>query len=465
MTRTRQRILELPPFLSGAILRQVVIQLGEVLRGKYRLESSIGKGGMGEVFCAVDLASQRRVAVKVVRSAFIGDLLMARLQREAIAAVRVRSDYVPQVIDVDTTEEGELFLVMELLRGQTLAERLRQRGHLTWDEVAKIGEDVLRGLMDAHAAGVIHRDLKPSNIFLELATPGGRERAKVLDFGVCKLDAPDGEKLTTTGESVGTVAYMAPEQIRGASKVDERADLYSFATVIFEAICGRMAHDASGQMAMLASKLEKPALRIGECAMSNTPVGLDALITGALSRNPADRIGSAAELLAEWRGLGAATLEPHTLPIIDLTAEASSLPPGTHGTQTNLTAGTGTMTGHGSRSRVPLVLAVGAVAMSIGVLIAMLNVRSAPATSGAAGENTPFETPVTVAPAVAPETHGALVAPAPAAAVDVAASSAASPTAGSTAGRPPRRYSRPASKPLLGPKHPSEPHIVDKPRY
>jgi hypothetical protein len=354
-----------------------VIQVGDVLRGKYRLESSIGRGGMGEVFCAHDMQANRRVAVKVVSRTIIGDILMARLQREAIAAVRVRSDYVPQLLDVDTTEDGEVFLVMELLRGQTLTARLKQRGNLTWEETLALGSDVLHGLIDAHAAGVVHRDLKPSNIFLELARPGSGERAKILDFGVCKLDAPDGEKLTTTGESVGTVAYMAPEQIRGASKVDQRADLYSFGTVVFEALSGRMAHDASGQMALLASKLERPALRLSDCSLAPLPDGLDSLIARTLARDPNERPSTAVELLGLWESLGHATIEPRTQPVLTLDPDLDG--PGLPGaTQTSLTAGTGTMMTRGghAQSRVPLVVAAGAVAMSLGVFGAMLGARA-----------------------------------------------------------------------------------------
>jgi serine/threonine protein kinase len=443
-----------------------VIQVGDVLREKYRLESSIGKGGMGEVFSSVDLVSQRRVAVKVVSRNIIGDLLMARLQREAVAAVRVRSDHVPQILDVDTTEEGELFLVMELLRGQTLAERLKQRGHLTWEEVSRIGEDVLRGLHDAHAAGVIHRDLKPSNIFVQLAKPGGFERAKILDFGVCKLDAPDGEKLTTTGESVGTVAYMAPEQIRGASKVDQRADIYSFATVVFEALSGRLAHDANGQMAMLASKLERPALRLADVALEPLPPGLDPLIAQSLARNPDERMGTAADLLQAWLALGPATLEPRTLPVMTLLPDGQ---PGLqHATQTNLTAGTMTRVGRKS-AKVHVLVAVGAMAMAVGVLGAMMSVRATAHTSvpdpapvdsfAAAVVPPPGEQPVTDDPRNIPGPVLPVVPP-------VDRTIELSADGGVPGVRPPRVVRTRPARPVIGTKRGAgEPRIDDKPRY
>ena len=288
----------------------VSIGPGAILGGKYRLEDSIGRGGMGEVFEATTLSSGVRVAIKVVNRTFLDAMLVERLKREAEAARRVHSEFVPELYEVETTGDGELFLVMERLHGETLAARLRSRGGLlSWDEVAPMGEDMLHGLFDAHAAGVVHRDLKPGNIFIE-GLEGGGERTRILDFGVCKLDVHDGESLTTTGEAVGTIAYMAPEQIRGASRVDERADLYSFAMVVFEALCGRLAYDANGSIALIAMKLEKEAKRIGPLARVPIPAGLDDLLARCLSSRPAGRPASAAELLQQWRALGPATEAP-----------------------------------------------------------------------------------------------------------------------------------------------------------
>ena len=357
----------------------MTISSGAILRDRYRLEASIGRGGMGEVFEATDLSSGQKFAVKVVRRAFVDELLMARLHREAEAARRIQSECVPYLFEVDYTDEGELFLVMELLQGETLGERLRRKSEpLTWDEVRGIGEDVLRGLIDAHAAGVIHRDLKPGNIFLEGPASGGGEqalRAKVLDFGVCKLDTHDGESLTSTGEAVGTISYMAPEQIRGASHVDERADVYSFATVIFEALSGRLAHDASGQIAMIASKLERPARNLRDCARVPTPPGVEQLLARCLSRKPAERPSTAIELLRLWRALGAPTQAPRpsggALPV------DSGLP-----TETVLTAAPVTRIEQRS-ARVGFALAACALVASSVVLVIGLRLRGgAPAAAG-----------------------------------------------------------------------------------
>ncbi len=274
---------------------------------------------MGDVYAATDLATHGEVAVKVVSRMLVDDQVMARLHREAAAAARIRSDYVPRVLEVSDTDERELFLVMERLHGESLSQTIRARGALPWHEVQHIAEDVLRGLIDAHTAGIVHRDLKPSNVFL--SEKGGRVRAFVLDFGVCKMDGLDHERLTGTGESIGTVAYMAPEQIRGAAKVDDRADLYAFGALVFEMLTGRLPHEGPSQMAILASKLEKPASRLADHVLVDIPQGLDALVAKTLARDPQDRFSSAQELLKAWRAVSTGQLTTPAIPFTAAVAE------------------------------------------------------------------------------------------------------------------------------------------------
>ncbi len=447
----------------------VSIGRGAILGGKYRLEDSIGRGGMGEVFEATTLSSGVRVAIKVVNRTFLDATLGERLKRAAEAARRVQSEFVPQLYDVATTPEGELFLVMERLHGETLSARLRARGGLlTWEEVAPMGEDVLRGLFDAHAAGVVHRDLKPGNIFLETLADG-TERTRILDFGVCKLDVHDGESLTTTGEAVGTIAYMAPEQIRGASRVDERADLYSFAMVVFEALCGRLAYDANGSIALIACKLEKEAKRAGPLARVPIPAGLDDLLARCLSSGPAERPASAAQLLSQWRSLGPATIAPSP----QSARMRVSDPP----TETGVTAGPTRATTVQARkgARLGLIVAAGALVASCVVLAIALGGREphpVAAVSGAVaavGEPPMASVPAPVPdPPVAtqaplleipPVVLSASAVPQPVAASDVDAGAAAKPGA---RGRPLKRTWYP---PPAGHRQPTEPQIVTEPRY
>ncbi len=432
------------------------LEPGAILQGKYLLTSSIGRGGMGEVFSAKRTGDGREVAIKVVSHRIVDDTLMARLEREATAARRIQSIYVPEVYEIDRTAEGELYLVMRRLHGESLATRLKERRALHWTEVERLVDDILSALSDAHGAGVVHRDLKPGNIFIETieeptlpshtpATswiPGAQmERAMILDFGVCKMDASDGPKLTVTGESVGTVSYMAPEQIRGASDVDGRADLYSLAMVVFEMLSGRIAFDATGQMAILAAKLEGRAKRLKDCAVVAIPSALDALVAKALSRRPGDRFSSAREMQQAWRALGPATEAPK--------AQLGQTIPPTYATQTALTAGTHHLT------------RVGGFVPRIGLLVASLGVfGSAVAVAIALHKPKPRldvpapmeETAPITSASAAPETTTAMIEVDP-------------PTVAADAGlkRPPRshpvRHAGTATPAQTGP------HITTEPRY
>ncbi|HEX7664464.1 MAG TPA: protein kinase [Polyangiaceae bacterium] len=427
---------------------------GDVLRGKYELVESIGRGGMGEVFRAVHLDTGNDVAIKVVSRTLLDDTLIARLEREALAAGRIASEFVPPVYEIDRTDDGELFLVMELLFGQSLSERLRGvDGFMTWEECRLIGDNVLRGLIDAHAAGVVHRDLKPGNIFLESLDNGGM-RAKILDFGVCKLDVADGEKLTMTGESVGTIAYMAPEQIRGASKVNERADLYSFAMVVFEILSGRLAYEEKGQIALLAEKLEKNAMPLRNAARVPIPAGLETLVDACLARDPKKRPASAQELLVQWRALGAATVAPSP-------AATTGNFPTQQATQTGMTAPTILTTSTPTASRASIALAVMAVLASSIIVATAVHRRHDEAAVAPAPADTILQAPtLPVAPSAAP------TAPVPsdtATAPDVNADDV-DPQAQPTPTSKPTTH-RPHHGTTPRPHHSSEPAIIDKPRF
>jgi serine/threonine protein kinase len=464
----------------------VAIRPGETLRGKYRLDAEIGRGGMGQVFAASDLDTGAQVAVKVVSRVLFDEVLMARLHREAEAASLIRSEYVPAVLEVSETEDGEVFLVMERLVGEPLSARLREKGTLPWSEVAKIGEDILRGLIDAHTAGVVHRDLKPSNVFLALKL--GRTRAMVLDFGVCKLDTVDAERLTTTGEAIGTVAYMAPEQIRGASRVDERADLYAFGALVFEMLSGRLPHEGPTNMAILASKLESEAVRLSNHAQVDVPAGLDELLARTLARDPKERPGSAQELLRAWRTVSGARLvtptpstpfgvrmeadeAPTQVSGIAVPGSSGALPssdPEPHPTQSALTAGVSLR--KGSPGRLAFVLAAcGLIAGFVGVAAFFAR---APKTEPAVTATLPVPEPLT-AVSIEPPVQAA---PTATARPEEPAQPAQEPAQQETeaieletvdAGAAPRKKYVPARvrHPAVGTSRPAGPHITDKPRY
>jgi len=479
----------------------VAVKPGDILesrsaRGRYRIDALIGRGGMGHVFAATELDSQEGVAIKVVSRVLVDETLMARLHREAEAASRIRSDYVPRVLEVSDTDDLEMYLVMERLVGEPLSQRMRDRGALPWNEVVQIGEDVLRGLIDAHTAGVVHRDIKPSNVFL--AMKGGRYRAMVLDFGVCKTDTVDTERLTGTGESIGTVAYMAPEQIRGASKVDDRADLYAFGVLVFELVCARLPHDGPSQMAILASKLENAPARLRDCSRTPVPEGLDALVHKALARDPKQRFASAQELLKAWRKLGGAPLvaslpppastesgggppsfhDPHDAPTTvslgehEATAHGriDSIPLEAHPTQTALTAGI-SLRKSGS-GRVAVVLAAcGLVAGVIGVIAffargpdvaaAPASASPLPAESAFAAPSLPSDPPLGASAAAVEGAPSFELADTPPEAVSTPLSAKSEPR--KTTSRPRPSRTAPAT-PAAAPKA-SGPHITAQPRY
>src|SRR3954469_1826643 len=201
---------------------------GGLVLGRYRLGARLGSGGFGTVFAARDERLGRGVAVKAMPSP---GPVPERAQREALAAARLDHPGIVAVFDVGE-ERGERFLISELVRGRTLAQ-LERAGALSDRDVVRVGLALAAALDHAHDRGVIHRDVKPQNVIVP-AEPA-RTAAKLLDFGVAHL-AGD-EPLTRTGDVVGTLAYMAPEQAAG-ERVDERADLYSLALVLYEALAG-----------------------------------------------------------------------------------------------------------------------------------------------------------------------------------------------------------------------------------
>ena len=280
----------------------MAVKPGDILRDKLRIDALIGRGGMGQVFAATDLQSRAQVAVKVVSRLLVDDVLRVRLHREAEAAQRIQSDFVPRVLEVSDTEEGETFLVMERLVGEPLSQRIRENGALPWSEVRR---DRRRHPAWPHRrARGRHRPSRPQ---AEQRVP--RAQGAPACGRWCSTSASarwpgvDAERLTGTGESIGTVAYMAPEQIRGSARVDERADLFAFGVLVFEMLSGRLPHEGPSQMAILASKLENPAPRLRDCSRVAIPEGADELVMRALQRDPAKRFTSAMELLGAWRAL------------------------------------------------------------------------------------------------------------------------------------------------------------------
>jgi serine/threonine protein kinase/tetratricopeptide (TPR) repeat protein len=274
----------------------------------YRLVAKIGRGGMGEVYRADDLKLRRPVAVKLVAPSVIADAdARERLLREARAASVLNH---PHIVTVHAIEEdaGREFIVMELVEGETLADHIA-RGPLALERLLEVGLQMADALAAAHAAGIIHRDLKPANVVL---TPSGH--AKVLDFGLAKqielgLDraATSQLALTRDGATMGTVAYMSPEQTRGET-LDARTDIFSLGAVLYEAATGRPPFDGPSALSIMhqVAVVEPPtpsALRPG------LPSALDRVLARAMAKDKGKRYGSAAELREALRDVVAAPAE------------------------------------------------------------------------------------------------------------------------------------------------------------
>jgi eukaryotic-like serine/threonine-protein kinase len=252
----------------------------ELVGGRYRLERSLGNGGMGEVFVATDTTLGRRVALKRLSPAVADDeAAKARFFREARALARINSSNVVAVFDA--AANGDPYLVMELIQGTTLREELRRNRRMPPDRAVAIAAGVAAGLAAAHAQGVIHRDVKPSNIFL--TTDG---EPKVGDFGIARIEHGD-QTVTIPGQTFGSAAYMAPEQATDG-RVDGRADIYSLGCVLYEMLAGRRPFDGNDPVALTYQHVHTQPVRVDSLDGRVSPE-LASLVDSMLEKDPARR--------------------------------------------------------------------------------------------------------------------------------------------------------------------------------
>ena len=276
----------------------------------YRVTQLLGRGGMGEVWAAKSLEGDDQVAIKVLlpRAAMKPEIV-ARFEREAHVTASIESDYVCKLLAHHRDDRGAHLLVFEKLEGETLSERLTRELYLPFAEVGTLVDDAFKGMAAAHDSGVIHRDLKPGNIFIEWTSdPNRPERAKVLDFGISKLTKKDKGRrdepsLTDFDATLGSFAYMAPEQVRGSARVDQRAALYAMGAVAFRALAGRLPFEGTNAGMIIALKLDRPAPSLSEVTDDRWPAGLERFLACVLQRDPEHRYGTAVEALRAWRAV------------------------------------------------------------------------------------------------------------------------------------------------------------------
>ncbi|MBX3208779.1 MAG: serine/threonine protein kinase [Labilithrix sp.] len=282
------------------------IEPGTVIDGKYRVLRRIGEGGMGTVFEGENTRIERRVAIKVLHEHVASSPEFAqRFEREARASARIGSPHVCDVLDLGDLPNGERFIVMEFLDGESLEDRLT-KGTLTAAELAPIAFEILEGLGSMHQVGVIHRDLKPANVFLARGR-GKSEVVKILDFGVAKIlpRADEPGEMTSTGMMMGTPLYMSPEQARGARDVDGRTDLYAASVIFYRALTGEMPHSGDNLHELLFKIVLEDPRPIRELAPDVDEAFAD-IVTRGLARDADQRFGSAREFQEELSAWGAA---------------------------------------------------------------------------------------------------------------------------------------------------------------
>jgi serine/threonine protein kinase len=292
---------EASPVEAGAASEPEFPKSGLVLEGKYRLSYRLAFGNMSSVWFAEHLVLAAPVAIKFLRSGADSDVdVRRRFLREARIASAVRSPHVVQVLDYGM-ERGVPFIVMEFLRGESLARRLLRRGRLPPEETAEILAPLAHALRRAHELGVVHRDLKPDNIFI--ATDGEREMTKLLDFGVAKVrERGFGVSVlrdTAEGEIVGTPHYMSPEQARGARNVDHRTDVWALGVIAFECLLGFPPFIADGLAGLVVAICARSAPV--PSALGPVPAGFDAWFARACNRAPEARFSSLQEAARQLR--------------------------------------------------------------------------------------------------------------------------------------------------------------------
>ena len=271
-----------------------------LVAGKYEVIRLIGRGGMGAVWEGRHASLGTRVAIKFIDSEYAASKeARSRFDTEARAAAALQSKHAIQIYDHGVTDDGRPYMVMEMLGGEPLDERLDRVGRLSLQDTARIVGQVCRALQRAHEAGIIHRDLKPENIFMVRSPDDDDEIAKVLDFGIAKIKAAPGDEgmssSTKTGAVLGTPYYMAPEQARGLRSIDHRADLWSLGIIAYKCVTGVLPFEGESVGDLLVKICTSPP-PIPSRAVLGLPPAFDAWFARTMEREPVNRFNTAAEL-------------------------------------------------------------------------------------------------------------------------------------------------------------------------
>ena len=265
---------------------ELLDRLQQALAERYLIERVLGRGGMGTVYLAQDLRNRRPVAIKILNPDLAQSLGAERFLREIEVTANLNHPHILPLHDSGEAD-GFLYYVMPYVEGETLRDRLNREGQLPLDDALRITREVAAGLSHAHSRGVIHRDVKPENVLLSAG------EAVVADFGIARAVTEAGEgRLTETGISIGTPAYMSPEQASGDKNLDGRSDIYALGCMLYEMLGGDAPYAAATPQAVLVKKLTEPTPRISAVRQA-VPVVVEAALVKALAREPQDRYATA----------------------------------------------------------------------------------------------------------------------------------------------------------------------------
>ena len=274
--------------------------IGTTLAGKYRIDARLNEGGMGSVYKGTHVMMDKTVAIKVLRPSLAADeKIVARFSREARAASRISHPNALSVTDIGE-DNGIVFLVMEFLSGKTLKHVLREEGPLPLPRIVDITRQVGDALAAAHAQGVVHRDLKSDNIML-LDTTSVGDHAKVLDFGIAKINEPDGEfdgGLTAPNLVIGTPQYMSPEQCSQDSEIDSRSDIYSLGVILYEMLVGHVPFSGDSATIVMMKQLQEPVPSVLD-ERNDVPPPIARVVARAMAKVPSNRYQSVSELVED----------------------------------------------------------------------------------------------------------------------------------------------------------------------
>jgi eukaryotic-like serine/threonine-protein kinase len=283
------------------------VKAGDLLAGKYRVERMLGVGGMGMVVAAKHIELNTRVALKMLLPEIADDEQVARFQREARAAVRLRSEHSVRVLDVGKMKDGTPFMVMELLIGRDLGALVLERGLIPPHDAVDFIIQACEAVAEAHAMGIVHRDLKPRNLFLTTRADGS-PLVKVLDFGLAKSlhQRQEDMSLTKTSAILGSPMYMSPEQMRSTRDVDTRTDIWSLGVCLYELVTGRAPFEAP-TVAELCALVLTADPRPPHEVNPNVPVELSKVIVRCLQKTAEARFDNVGELAFVLQEFGSPT--------------------------------------------------------------------------------------------------------------------------------------------------------------